>query len=171
MDWYQALKNTRCVVRKMRVLAAFRNLVVGAVFSSISHSTPAASIVPAQPYPTKPIRVLAQFAAGSSTDTTARIVAQKLTERLGQQVVIDNRPGAGGVVGAELAARANPDGYTLTMAPSIAFGSAPFLYTKPPYDPVKDFEAISNLVTSPQVRVASTTTGFATLRDSGAKAD
>ena len=81
----------------------------------------------AQAFPTKPIRIIAPFGAGSITDTSARIVAQKLTDRHGHQVVVDNRPGAGGALGTEIAARANADGYTLAMAPSSAFGSAPWL--------------------------------------------
>lgn len=121
--------------------------------------------VTAQEYPVKPIRIIAQFAPGSSTDTTARIIAQKMTEDWGQQVIIDNRPGAGGVVGTEVGAKAAPDGYTLTMAPSSAFATAPSLYEKPPYDPIRDFEPIANLVFSPQVLVASLGAEFKTLKE------
>jgi tripartite-type tricarboxylate transporter receptor subunit TctC len=119
----------------------------------------------AQEYPTKPIRIIAQFAPGSSTDTTARIIAQRLSEDWGQQVIVDNRPGAGGVVGTEIGARAAPDGYTLTMAPSSAFGTAPSLYEKPPYDATRDFEPIANLVSTPQTLVASMGAEFKSLQE------
>ena len=81
-----------------------------------------ASTATASDYPAKPIRIIAQFTAGSSTDILARIVAQKMAQDWNQQVIVDNRPGAGGVLGTELGAKANPDGYTLTMAVSSAFG-------------------------------------------------
>ena len=124
-----------------------------------------AGFAAAQEYPVKSIRVIAQFAAGSSTDTTARLIAQKMTEDWGQQVIVDNRPGAGGVVGTELAARASADGYTLTMAPSSAFATAPSLYEKPPYDPLRDFEPIANLVSTPQMLVAGLGAEFKTLKE------
>src|SRR5450759_2097806 len=95
-----------------------------------------AGFAAAQEYPSKSIRIIAQFAPGSSTDTTARLIAQKMTEDWGEQVIVDNRPGAGGVVGTELGAKATPDGYTLTMAVSSAFGINPTLYSKLPYDAI-----------------------------------
>ena len=119
----------------------------------------------AQPYPNKAIRIIAQFAPGSSADTTARLVAQKMTEDWGQQVIIDNRPGAGGVVGTLVGMKAQPDGYTLTMAPVSAFGTAPHLYATPPYDPMRDFEPISNLVATPQILVASQGAEFKSLQE------
>ncbi len=119
----------------------------------------------AQDYPSKPIRIIAQFAAGSSTDTAARIIGQKMTEDWGQQVIVDNRPGAGGVLGTELGAKAPPDGYTLTMAPSSAFATAPHLYDKLPYDAIKDFAPIANLVSQPQTLVASISAEFKTLKE------
>src|SRR5918992_1539314 len=109
----------------------------------------------AQNYPTRPIRIIAQFQPGTSTDILARVIAQKLTEKLGQQVVVDNRPGAGGIVGTELGARAPADGYTLTMGVSSAFGINPTLYSKLPYDAVRDFAPISNIALTPQTLVAS----------------
>ena len=122
----------------------------------------AACIVPsiagdamAQNYPTKPIRIIAQFTPGTSTDILARVIGQKLSEAWGQQVVIDNRPGAGGIVGTELGAKALPDGYTLTMGVSSAFGINPTLYSKLPYDAIKDFAPITNIALTPQTLVAS----------------
>src|SRR5688572_24771772 len=106
-------------------------------------------------YPSRPIRIIAQFQPGTSTDILARIVAQKLTEAWGQQVVVDNRPGAGAVVGTEIGARAAPDGYTLTMGVSSAFGINPTLYSKLPYDALRDFAPIVNIALTPQTLVAS----------------
>jgi tripartite-type tricarboxylate transporter receptor subunit TctC len=108
----------------------------------------------AQNYPTRPIRIIAQFTPGTSTDILARVIGQKLTETWGQQVVVDNRPGAGGVVGTELGAKAAPDGYTLTMAVSSAFGINPTLYAKLPYDAIRDFAPITNIALTPQTLVA-----------------
>jgi tripartite-type tricarboxylate transporter receptor subunit TctC len=116
-------------------------------------------------YPTRSIRIIAQFTPGTSTDIMARIIAIKLSEAWGQQVIVDNRPGAGAVIGTELGAKAAPDGYTLTMAVSSAFGINPTLYAKLPYDAVKDFEPISNLGLTPQTLVASTSAPFKTLRE------
>jgi tripartite-type tricarboxylate transporter receptor subunit TctC len=109
----------------------------------------------AQQYPVRPIRIIAQFQPGTSTDVLARVIAQKLTEAWGQQVIVDNRPGAGGLVGTELGAHAAPDGYTLTMGVSSAFGINPTLYSKLPYDAIRDFAPIANLALTPQTLVAS----------------
>ncbi len=96
----------------------------------------------AQPYPAKPVRMILPFPPGGPTDITGRLIAQKLSEQLGQQVVPENRPGAGGNLGLELGAKAPPDGYTLTLtAPPIAV--SPSLYAKLNYDAVKDFAPIS----------------------------
>ena len=113
----------------------------------------------AQNYPARPIRIIAQFTPGTSTDILARVIGQKLTESWGQQVVVDNRPGAGGIVGTELGAKAAPDGYTLTMAVSSGFGINPSLYAKLPYDAVKDFAPITNIALTPQTLVSNP--GFA----------
>lgn len=96
----------------------------------------------AQEYPNKPIRFVVPFAPGGNTDVLARLVAQKLTERLGQQVVVDNRGGAGGMIGTEMVARASPDGYTLLMV-SGSHVINPSVRKKLPYDSLRDFRAIS----------------------------
>src|SRR3954454_13558037 len=92
-----------------------------------------------QTYPTKPMRLVAPFPPGGTTDVLSRIVAQKLTDTLGRQVVVDNRPGAGGNLGHELAAKAPPDGYTLVMSSNAALVANPFLYKRLGFDPINDF--------------------------------
>lgn len=109
--------------------------------------TPCLSV--AQPYPNKPVRLIVPYTSGN-TDTTARIFGQKLGERLGQQVVIDNRPGAGANIGAEIAARAAPDGYVLFYA-SLSHVINASLYRKLGYDLVKDFAPIALLISSPYI--------------------
>jgi tripartite-type tricarboxylate transporter receptor subunit TctC len=103
----------------------------------------------AQTYPVKPIRLITPFPPGGTTDILARIAAQKLSESLGQQVIVDNRGGGGGTVGVEAAARAAPDGYTILIAHIGPLAMAPALYPKLGYDPVKDFAAITLLATVP----------------------
>lgn len=96
----------------------------------------------AQSYPDKPIRLIVPFAPGGNTDVQARLIGNKLTAALGQQVIVDNRPGAGGTIGVDMAAKSTPDGYTIVMA---SFGNilvGPSLYKKLPYDPVKDFAPV-----------------------------
>ena len=97
----------------------------------------------AQPYPSKPIRLIVPFTPGGSTDILARAIGQKLAEALGQQVVIENRPGAGGAIGAEAAARAAPDGYTLLMGHIGTLAVNPSLYPKLNYDPLRSFAPVA----------------------------
>jgi tripartite-type tricarboxylate transporter receptor subunit TctC len=116
----------------------------------------AAAAVPAQEkYPTKPIRLIVAFPPGGSTDIIARVVGQRLGERLGQQVVIDNRGGAGGTIGTEIAARANPDGYTLTMGTTSTHVIAAGAYANLKYDPIKDFAPITLVATTPYLLVVN----------------
>ena len=104
----------------------------------------------AQTYPARPIRAIVPYAAGGGVDAVARLIAPRLGERLGQQVVIDNRPGATGNIGAELASRAAPDGYTVLIAgASIAINVS--LYRKLAYDLVKDFAAVTSIAVSPNI--------------------
>ena len=133
---------------------SLRALATGPVLlcSALAVATMPAAL--AQNYPTRPIRIIAQFTPGTSTDILARVIGGKLTEAWGQQVVIDNRPGAGGVVGTDLGAKAAPDGYTLTMAVSSAFGINPTLYAKLPYDAIRDFAPITSIALTPQTLVA-----------------
>jgi tripartite-type tricarboxylate transporter receptor subunit TctC len=102
----------------------------------------AAGAAVAQPYPVKPVRLVIPFPPGGSTDLVGRLIGQQLTEATGQQVIIDNRGGAGGNIGVELVARAAPDGYTLVLGHIGTFGSGPSLYAKLPFDPIRDFAPI-----------------------------
>ena len=110
--------------------------------------------VPAEKYPDKPIRVIVPFAPGGGLDITARLIGQKLTERWGQNVVIDARPGAATIVGTEIAARAAPDGYTILMI-TTTFAINPSLYKKLPYDPHKDFAPLTQLNSQPNIVVVN----------------
>src|SRR4051812_16988848 len=105
----------------------------------------------AQNYPTKPIRIVIAQAPGSATDVISRIVGNRLGEALGQSMIVDARPGAGGVLGTEIAARAPADGYTLFMGNNSTHGSNPALYAKLPYDAIKDFAPIILVVSTPYV--------------------
>ena len=107
----------------------------------------------AQRYPARPVRMIVPNMAGSATDTVARMVAQRLTEAWGHQLVVDNRAGASGMIGHELTARAAPDGYTLLMSTSAGLVITPMM-TKAPYDSVRDFAPVSLVVISPQMLVS-----------------
>jgi len=131
---------------KYKMKAIVAGLVAAAVLSA-----PMTSV--AQNYPTKPIRLVVAFPAGGSTDIIARLVAQRLGEKLGQQVIVDNRGGAGGTIGTEIAARAAPDGHTLTMGTTSTHVIAPAAYAKVNYDPVKDFDPITLVASTPYLLV------------------
>jgi len=104
-------------------------------------------------YPAKPVRIIAPFPPGGSTDVLCRIIAQKLTTSLGRQLIVDNRPGAGGSIGHDVAARAPADGYTLLLTAKAALVVNPLLYKKLPYDPLNDFAFISVIVSAGPVLV------------------
>lgn len=106
-----------------------------------------------QTYPNKPIRIIVPFPAGGNADILARILGQKMVESLGQQIIVDNRAGAAGIIGAQAAARSAPDGYTLFMGTTGTQTTNPAVYTKLPYDPLKDFAPVSNFAGSPYVLV------------------
>lgn len=127
--------------------------ILGAVIGVLAHSTPAAAADGAGRYPERPIRLLVGFAPGGGTDTTARAIAQKLGHALGQQIIIDNRPGAAGNIATQIVANANPDGYTLLMGTIAALAINPTLFGNLPFDPVRDFAAITQAVNSINVLV------------------
>ncbi len=124
----------------------------------------AAAAATAQEYPTRPVRMIVPFAAGGPTDVIARVVAQKLTEGMGQQVVVDNRAGAGGNIGMGLAAASAPDGYTLIVV-SSSFVVNPGLYASIPFDPFKSFVPVSNMAASPNVFTVHPTIAAKTMKD------
>src|SRR5688572_105786 len=105
----------------------------------------------AQSYPTKPVRMIVGFPPGGGTDVVARVISQKLSEWYGQPVVVENRPGATGTIGADLIAKSAPDGYNLIMGHVNSHGIAPNLFAKLPYDPIKDFAAVAYVGYVPNV--------------------
>jgi tripartite-type tricarboxylate transporter receptor subunit TctC len=121
----------------------------------------AATVISAQPaeaqkaYPDKPVRIVVPFAAGGGVDILTRIMGQYLTERLGQQVIVDNRPGAGGNLGTDAVAKSPPDGYTLVMGTTGTHTINPGLYPKLPYDAVKDFRPITLTASVPNLLVVN----------------
>ena len=132
-----------------RSFTPMRALVFGALAAIVTSTSWA------QSYPTRPIRFIVPFAPGGTTDILARIVGQKLSGPLGQQVVVDNRGGAGGAIGSELAARAPADGYTIAIGHVGTLAINPSLRATLPYDPVKDFTPISLIATMPNALVVS----------------
>ena len=118
-----------------------------------------------QPYPNKPIRIIVPFPAGDAADTLARLVGQKLAERLGQQVIVDNRAGAAGQLGLDLAAHAAPDGYTITLGQGGNLVVAPHTYKKLAYDPIKDFAPVALLVANGLVLAVHPSAPFRNVQD------
>ncbi len=129
-----------------------RRLAVAAALAALA---PLCAHAQGGAYPTKPIRLIVPYPAGGSNDVIARIVGPKLGEVLGQTIVIDNRPGAGTALGAAMAARSAPDGYTLFMGSLASHATGPFLIKDPGYDPVKDFVPISLLGIAPIILVVN----------------
>jgi tripartite-type tricarboxylate transporter receptor subunit TctC len=109
----------------------------------------------AQDFPSKPLRIIVPYPPGGGTDRVARIIGEKLAEQLKQPVVVDNRAGAGGVVGTEASARSAPDGYTMVLGSTATHAVNPSLYSKAGYDPIADFVAISPLATTPAILVVN----------------
>ncbi len=124
-----------------------------AVFAAVAVLAAGAAF--AQSYPAKPIRLVVPFPPGGPADSVARVLAQKLTEVLGQNVVVDNRAGATGTIGAGLVAKSPPDGYTLLLGTSNELAMSPGLFDKLPYDPVKDFAPLSNVINFPNILVVN----------------
>ena len=142
----------RCVRLRWRAIATSLLVAVGTNAS-------------AQSYPSKTIRLIVPFSAGGGTDFFARVVATKLTQVLGQQVVVDNRAGAGGIIGTDLVAKAAPDGYTLLMGHTGTLAINPSLYAKIPYDPVRDFSPVSLVAISPLVLVTNPSLPVKTVKE------
>jgi tripartite-type tricarboxylate transporter receptor subunit TctC len=139
-----------------------RRNFVSHVAACVAMSLGVFSAAQAQTYPIKPLRIVVPFGAGGVADLTVRTVAQKMSESLGQSVVIDNRPGAGGIVAAEMVAKSEPDGYTLLLMSNANAVSAGLFKTLP-FDPVKDFTPVSLMGTFDLAIVTSTESRFQTL--------
>jgi tripartite-type tricarboxylate transporter receptor subunit TctC len=144
------------------MLKAFAGFLAATLIGSACAQTPAAGAGPA--YPAKSIRLLVPFGPGGVGDITSRVVAQKMSEAMGQQVIIDNRPSAGGIVATELAAKANPDGYTL-MGLSNANAISAAMFKSLPYDTVKDFAMVSTLGAFSLVVIVAPDSSVKTLKD------
>ncbi len=140
----------------------FLTRLVSAAAIGITAMTATAS---AQTYPDRPVRLVVPFAAGGSTDIVARIIAAKMSEILKQQVIVENRAGAGGNAGAAAVARSAPDGYTVLMGTVATHAINPALYVKMPYDPVKDFAPVSLLVNVPNVIVVNPSLNVKTVKE------
>lgn len=130
----------RHAASRRAVLAA---ALAAAVALPLSIAAPGAARAQSSDWPTKPVRIVVTFPPGGTSDIVARLVGQQLTEKFGQQFIVDNRPGAGGTVAAELVHKEAPDGYTLILANNAPFTIAPTQFKKIPYDPVKDFTHIA----------------------------
>jgi tripartite-type tricarboxylate transporter receptor subunit TctC len=139
---------TRCVTAALAALLA-----------------PGTALGAATEYPTRPVRLVVPYPPGGGNDTLARIFGQKLSDRWHQQVVVDNRPGAGTTIGAQLVARAAPDGYTLLLSSIATHALAPALYSKPGYDPIADFTPITTLAVAPTLCVAAPSFGPKTIQE------
>ena len=119
----------------------------------------------AQPYPAKPVRIIVGFAAGGPSDIVARLMAQQLTDRMGRQFVVENRAGATGTIGAELVAKAPPDGYSLYLASQTTHAVAPYMYAKVGYDPLKDFSTVVLVCHNPLLAVAHPSLGIKSVKE------
>jgi len=134
----------------------------GAVVAALCAAVPAFAQTG---YPDKPIRMIVPFSPGGTSDTLARILGQKLNESWGQQVVVDSRPGASGIIGTEIAKRAAADGYTLMHGNISQFAINPFIFNKIPYETLRDFEPLSLVATAPQLLVVNPAVPVKTVRE------
>jgi len=141
MNMAQAIRRRSVVMKQLAQAAPAVIVLLGAM---IAHP------VNAQGFPNRPVRVIVPYPAGGTTDIVARVVAQKLSSVWGRQVIIDNRAGAGGNIGKEIAARSAPDGYTLLMS-GVSYAINPSLYKKIPYNPQTDFLPITQIASTPQI--------------------
>ena len=139
-----------------------RSLLLPAVF--IAATSLPAEVFAQQSYPANSIRLIIPYAAGGPTDIQGRVIAQKITENWGQQVVVDNRTGAGGIIAAEIAAKARPDGYTIILVTS-AHVTLPSLTPKMPYDALQDFAPVTLVSTTPYVLVAHPALGVKSVKE------
>jgi len=142
----------------------FPVLQFAVLLTAASYAFAQQRVDPAADYPAKPVHIVVGFTPGGGPDITARYVAQKLADRLKQQVIVDNRPGAGGTIAANMVAHANPDGYTL-LSVSSAHAVAPAIYPKLPYDTLKDFSGITETASSSYVLVTAPAAGMRSMAE------
>jgi len=126
---------------------------------------PALSFAQGDVYPSRPIKLLVPWATGGATDSLARLIGQKLSARLSQPIVVDNKPGAGGTIGTSSFVKEKPDGYSLLMATSSANVAGPYLYAKPGFDPIKDFTPIAYVALIPNVLEVSSKSPIKTAQE------
>ena len=156
---------TRCVLRQYGAFALKRHghdVAVAALVALIAIASAAG--VGAQGYPVKPVRLIVPFAPGGGTDVIARLLASRMSESIGRQVLVDNRAGANGIIGTEIVARAPADGYTLLFV-SSPHSVNPSMYPKLPYDTVRDFAPVSQVASSPYVLVAHSSLPVRSVRE------
>ena len=146
--------------RRHIISTAAASLAVCAAGSAFSQSTPQAS---GQAYPSRPIRLIVPFPAGGATDILARALSHKLGEKLGQTIVVDNRPGAGGTIGADAASKSAPDGYTLLLSTSSTHSIGPAINPRIPYNAETDFTPVSSVAISPNVVLVPNTSPAKTM--------
>jgi len=139
----------------MKVFSTLASVMVGVGISAAAA---------AQSFPSKPIRIVVPFPAGGTVDVLGRMVGAKMTESLGQPVLVDNRPGAGAIIGTDLVAKSAPDGHTMLLIPN-ALAIIPALYRKAPFDATKDFAAVTQLVATELVMVASLKVGASNVKE------
>jgi putative tricarboxylic transport membrane protein len=137
----------------------------GAAFALALVATLAAGAARGDDYPSRPIRLIVPYAAGGGADSVARIVARRVSETIGQTIVIENRGGAGSIIGTELVNKSEPDGYTLLLGQSGPISINPAIYKKLPYDPVKDFAPVSMTTAYPYIMVVNPKLGVKTLQE------
>jgi tripartite-type tricarboxylate transporter receptor subunit TctC len=156
--------NFRVAALADRLLVALAAAVVAVLPAIAAQAPPAAFDVAAQRYPVGPIRMVVPFTPGSASDILARLIGPKLLESWGQQIVVDNRPSAGGTVAGSIVASAVPDGYTMMLTSSGFAGSAA-LYDKLPYDSLKDFSGVAQVVSTPLVLVVGPALGVKSVKE------
>jgi tripartite-type tricarboxylate transporter receptor subunit TctC len=151
------------VIRSARAKSRIWRCVVPALLALVA----AAIALPAgaQAYPTRPVKLVVPFPPGGSLDITGRLIAQRLSEMWGQSVVVENKPGAGGNIGADFVAKSPPDGYTILLGALSTHAVNPNLYAKMPYDAVKDFAPITLIATTPNVLVVNAATPVNNVRE------